>query len=224
MTSTYNKFPDIETYNQFHNPTVTSTNSPYEISFYQTRESLLDIDTYKKFLDNAISRFRRSKTYRHYKGHLMNMGLDRCQFNGNITSEMASIEMHHCILTIYDIAIIITEHVLNTKGDISTFDLVMLLKQEHKNNRVALVMLSLTAHQLEHNTEEFYISPSMCFGDWYKFLEMYKTGISQDIAFKVLFYLKRAIENEDKSLDSDLLVLRNNIIDWSGLNYQVKNI
>lgn len=220
----YNKLPDIETYNQYYNPTIMSPNSPYEISFYQTRESLLDIDTYKKFLDNAISRFRRSKTYKHYKGYLMNLGLDHCQFNGNITSEMATLEMHHCILTVYDIAIIITEHILNTRGYISTFDLVQLLKQEHKNNRVALVMLSLTSHQLEHNTEEFYISPNMCFGNWYEFLERYHTGINQDIAFKILFYIKRAIENEGKSIDADLLNIRERIIDWSGLNYYSKNV
>lgn len=222
--SDYNKFPDIEIYNQFFNPTITSPNSPYEISFYQTKETLLDIETYKKFLDSAVSRFRKSKRYKHYKGYLMGLGLDHCQFNGNITAEMASIEMHHCILTIYDVAIIITEHVLNTKGYISTFDLVQLLKQEHGKNMIALVMLSLTAHQLEHNTEEFYISPSMCFGNWYKFLEKYNTGISQDIAFKILFYIKRAIENEGKSIDSNLLDLREKIINWSSLNNQVRNI
>jgi len=214
--SDYNKLPDIETYNQFINPTITSPNSPYEISFYQTRESLLDIDTYRRFLENAISRFRRSRTYKHYKGYLIDIGLDRCQFNGNITVDMASIEMHHCILTIYDIAIIITEHILNTKGYISTFDLVQLLKHEHKNNRIALVMLSLTAHQLEHNVEEFYISPNMCFGNWYEFLERYNTGITRDLAFKILFYVKRAIENEGKSIDANLLKIRDKILDWSG--------
>lgn len=220
----YNKLPDIDTYNIYKNPTVTSPNSPYEITFYQTRDSLLDIESYKKFLDNAISRFRRSKAYKHYKSYLMDLGLDKCQFNSNISSEMASIEMHHCIITIYDIAIIITEHVLNTRGYISTFDLVMLLKQEHINNRVALVMLSLTSHQLEHQIEEFYISPSMCFGNWYEFLKLYRTGITRDIAFKILFYLKRAIENEDTSQDINLLDVYNSILDWSSLNNNVKNI
>ena len=222
--SNYNKLPDIESYNQYNNPTVMSPNSPYEISFYQTKDSLLDIETYKKFLDNAISRFRRSRTYKNYKSYLMGLGMDHCQFNGNITSEMASLEMHHCIMTIYDIAIIITEHVLNTKGYISTFDLVQLLKQEHKQNKVSLVMLSLTAHQMEHTTEEFYISPSMCFGNWYAFLNDYRMGLTQDISFKILFYMKRAIENEGKSIDSQLLDMRDKILSWSEYNNRTNGV
>ena len=35
--------------------------------------------------------------------------------------------MHHNIINIHDIAYIITEHILNTVGKITTFDLVELL-------------------------------------------------------------------------------------------------
>ena len=119
--------PDIWQYNDV-NPTWQSPNSPFEISFAQTRESLMDIEVFKSFLDNAISRFRHSRTYKHYKAHLMEMGLNRCQFQGNIKSdidqEMATIEMHHNILTIFDVALIITEHMLNVQGATTTFDLV----------------------------------------------------------------------------------------------------
>ena len=60
--------PDIWQYNDV-NPTWQSPNSPFEISFAQTRESLMDIEVFKAFLDNAISRFRHSRTYKHYKAH-----------------------------------------------------------------------------------------------------------------------------------------------------------
>lgn len=209
--------PNIESINLDTNPTLRSPISPYELPFYQTRETLLDVETYKNFLDNAISRFRKSVKYRHYKGHLINMGMDRCQFHGNITSEMATIEMHHNMLTIFDIAVIITEHTLNTKGKISTFDLVQLMKEEHRNNRVQLVMLSLTPHQLYHNNDEFFIHPDMCFGKWIEFLYNYYSGITQDIAFKVLFYLQKALE-KGSSDDASLLDIREKILDWSGLN------
>ena len=78
-------------------------------------------------------------------------------------------------------------------------------------------MLSLTPHQLFHNDPEFFIHPSMCFGDWYSFLNKYKFGITQDIAFKILFYLKKAME-KDGSDDNNLLALRDKIKDWSVLN------
>lgn len=212
--------PDIFTYDD-GNPTLTSPNCAFELPFYQTRETLLDVESYKNFLDNSISRFRHSKTYKHYKSFLMRLGMNRCQFHSNIVSseeqDMATIEMHHNMLTIFDIALIITEHTLNTHGRICTFDLVDLLKTEHTNHRVQLVMLSLTPHQLCHNNPDFFIHPRMCFGNWYEFLERYKYGITQDIAFKILFYLKRAIEN-GSSNDAELLSIRDNILDWSGIN------
>lgn len=213
----FNQIPDIEFYNNNLNPVISSPNSPFEISFYQTRETLMDTDTYSRFLKNAISRFRKSIVYKHYKGFLFGLGMDHCQFHGEISDEMATLEMHHNMLTIYDIAIIITEHTLKTQGMISTFDLVELLRQEHINHRVQLVMLSLTPHQLYHNNPDFFIHPDMCFGNWCEFLNLYNKGITQDIAFKVLFYLKRAIE-EGHSNDADLLQIRDRIMDWSYLN------
>lgn len=219
----YNQFPDIDLNdNNYVNPTLTSPNSFYEISFYLTRDAALDVETYKRFLDNAISRFRRSRTYKHYKGFLVGLGLDRCQFHGNINTGMdVTIEMHHNMLTIFDIAVIITEHVLNTKGYISTFDLIQLLKQEHINHRVQLVMLSLTPHQLYHNNPDFFIHPKMCFGNWVEFLERYNSGLTQDIAYKLLFYLKRA-EDLGESTDNDLLEVRDKILSWNHLNEQLK--
>lgn len=212
-----NTFPDIDCYDDNHNPTIVSPNTPFELPFYQTRETLLDVEEYKHFLDNAIARFRHSRTYSNYKSFLYSLGLDKCQFHGNITSEMASIEMHHNMLTIFDIAVILTEHQLNTIGKITTFDLVELLKQEHTNHRVQLVMLSLTPHQLFHNTKDFFIHPDMCFGRWQEFLELYKDGITRDIANKLIYYLNRAI-SEGKSNDNGLLKLRDDIIDWSMTN------
>ena len=61
--------PDISIeYDDGYNPTITSPNAEFGLSFYQTRFTLMDVDIYKRFLDNAISRFRRSVTYKKYKG------------------------------------------------------------------------------------------------------------------------------------------------------------
>ena len=207
------EFPDIHTYGD-QNPTIVKEGYPFELPFYQTRSTLLDIEAYKAFLDNAITRFRRSKFYKNYKSFLMGLGMNKCQFHGNINSEMATIEMHHNMLTIYDIAIILTEHQLNSVNKICTFDLVELLKKEHRKYRVQLTMLTLTAHQLLHNTQEFFVRPNMCFGNWKEFLELYKDGITRDIAQKIIYFLNRAID-EGESCDAGLLDLRDSILDWS---------
>ena len=149
-----NSFPDIYYDNNLYNPMIYSPSAPYAIFFYQTRETLFsDADTFKRFLDNAITRFRHSETYKHYKGYLIDIGLDRCQMMSNISASMSEtgniIEMHHNGLTIFDVALLLTNHILTTKGKISTFDLVYELKKVHTNNMVPLVMLCKTAHQME---------------------------------------------------------------------------
>lgn len=214
-----NEFPGIDNIsNDINYPVLSSPYSPYVLPFYQTRDTLINPDTYRNFLKNAIKRFRSSKTYKNYKGFLIGLGMDRCQVHGNITNEMATIEMHHNMINILDISLIITEHIINTRGYISTFDLVTLLKREHTNHRIQLVMLSLTPHQLYHNTDGLFIHPDSCIGDWFSFLQEYNQGITLDISRKILRYLDNAIEKGGTDV-SNLLKIRENIYDWSAYNY-----
>jgi len=213
-------FPDIYFDNNYYNPMISSPNAPYAIMFYQTRETLnADADVFKRFLDNAISRFRHSRTYTGYKSYLIELGLDRCQMLSNITNDMATVEMHHNGLTIFDIALIITNHIITTKGKISTFDLVLELKKVHKNNMVPLVMLCKTSHQMVHHNEEFFVPASMCFGFWMNLLEEYKYGITYGIAKKLYYFIKTSIEhNNDPTLNEKLLALNEHIRVWSDYN------
>ena len=193
-----NEFPDLELRKDPVNPTIRSPYVPYELSFYQTKYTLMDIDLYSNFIKNAISRFRKSRCYKNYKSYLMNLGLDHCQLHSNISAEMATIEMHHNMLTIFDIAVI-------------------MLKKVHTSNEVQLVMLSLTAHQLYHNANGMYIHPDMCIGNWPKFLEDYRYGITIEIANKLINYLNYAISLGDTKT-GELLKLRDRIQDWSVMN------
>ena len=210
----YNPLPDIESVRVNNNPILYSPNSTYCIGFYQTRDSLIDADTYRMFLKNIENRVRNSITYKNYKGYLMGNGLDHCQIHGYINSEMASLEMHHAILTLFDIALMISEHYLNQTGYVSSFDIVQTIKDEHRQNNIALVMLTKTPHQLYHNDSSFFIHPDMCIGNWPLLIEKYKDGLTQDVSFKLLYYIKRAIDLGATD-DSGLLELRDKIIDWS---------
>lgn len=222
-----NEIPDIHIeYDDTHNPTIKSPNCLYELQFYQTKESLMDIEVYKRFLENAISRFRHSLTYKHYKGYLIDeIGLNRCQLFGNIDIDTVGgakgIEMHHNFLTIFDIALMITEHVINTTGYISTFDLVQLLKEEHKANRIPIVMLSKTAHQMFHANDTMVLPAKMCFGYWTELIAKYNKGITIEIAQKIINFIKVSLEDDGNLLSDysqNLLKLRDNIIDWSNYN------
>jgi len=191
----YNTFPEVITYDD-KNPVVHSPYATSDLFFYQTKESLADVDTFRNFLKNAESRFRASKEYKAYKAFLIeSLGIDRCQVMGNITTEDADIELHHNVLGLFDICLLITSHVVNTIGIISTFDLVQLLIEEHRQNRVGVTFLCKTAHQKYTNDPNAYIPPEMTFGRWWELLSRYRYGITYDIAAKVINYIKKYQNN-----------------------------
>lgn len=219
-----NEVPDVMvSYDDTYNPTLKSPNSVFEQPFYQTRDTLSDIDYYKHFLENCISRFRHSRTYKNYKHYLYEMGMNHCQLLGNISSDDADIEMHHNFLTIFDITLLITEHLLNTNGYVSTFDVVQLLKEEHKNNDIPIVMLSKTAHQLYHNADGIVLPARMCFGYWYELLRKFNRGITIEIASKVANFVQTSIDfekhyNPEDDRVNSLLGVRNEVYNWSIYN------
>ena len=115
----------------------------------------------------------------------------------------------------------VKSNTINTTGYISTFDLVQLLKEEHKANRIPIVMLSKTVHQMYHNNDDMYIPAQMCFGYWVELLQKYNRGITLNIARKVINYIDRSI-NDNDNLNSaainDLMGLRENIEGWGRYN------
>ena len=217
-----NQIPDIY-YDGSHkfNPCIFSPNAPYAIFFEQTKDVLFsDTDLYKRFIENCIKNFRNMKVYTHYKGYLYDLGLDRCQILGNITNKMASIEMHHNGITIFDIAVCICNHLLNTIDRVTTFDVISHLRRVHTMNMVPLVMLCKTMHQLEHNDDEFYVPVQMTFGDWSRFLEEYKYGITYGISKKIKFWIEKSLQEQIDNcvLNAKCISLNEQIRSWAEYN------
>lgn len=209
------QIPGIVGYMDDENPTLSSPYSPFILQFYQTVDSLNNIEDYRQFLKNVESAFRTSREYKAIKSRLIESGMTNCQIHGNLNSEMVSIEMHHNMLTLFDLAMIITEHMVRTVGRVSSFDVVKLLINAHINNEVLLVMLAKTPHQMYHNNSEFFLPFEMCIGEPWKFLEKYKYGITQDIAYKILRYLRQEEKNNGKINDQGLLNIRDSILSWN---------
>ena len=120
----------------------------------------------------------------------MNKGLNFDQFMRGITDEHADVEMHHQLPTLNMAAIMICETYLNTKGYVTTFDIIKDLEEAHRNNMMNVVMLTSTNHQAYHNDPSAFISLNMGYGDPFLFLEKYKIGLTLDICFKWLLQLK----------------------------------
>jgi hypothetical protein len=187
----YNQYPDIIVYDQ-KNPVLSSPYADTDLLFYQTRDTLQDVDVFRTFIKNAESRFRARPEYKAYKSYLIeSLGINRCQVFGNITTDNAEIELHHNVIGLFDICLLITLHIVNTVGYISTFDLIQILIMEHWSNRVGITFLSKTAHQIYTNDPDAYIPPDMTFGRWWELLNNYRYGITFSIATKVLNYIKK---------------------------------
>jgi hypothetical protein len=213
----FNEFPNIIQYDDV-NPTITSPSELCDIQFYMIKETLLDADLYRQFISNAVMRFRRTRAYKDIKSGLMAAGMDHCQVMGYIKAdEMATVEMHHNIIGIREIAVMITEHIINTVGIISTFDLIQILIEEHRLNNVPIVMLSETMHEKYHSDPNSFLPPSMTFGKWWELLYRYRYGITIDIANRVIWYINKTVNSEDPYKDF-WIQLRKDVKDWSGYN------
>ena len=187
----YNPYPDILSFVESGNVYLHSPNAEYDIPFAMNKDSIMDIDILRNFLKNAEYRFRSSREYKAYKDHLMRLGLTNSSVHSNLNSEMCNIEMHHCILSLFDIALMITWHMVNTVGHITSFDLVQLLILEHRQNNVPVIMLDETSHQMYHSEFDAYFPPEMIFGKWLNLLARYSNGITIDIAKKIIYYIQK---------------------------------
>lgn len=216
-TTNNNNYPDIIKYCDNNNVILENTSSNESVYFLETKDTLSDIEYYGKFITDSINIFRSLKFYKGYKEHLYNSGLDHCQIMHNIDSNMADLEMNHVILTIFDIALLISEHYLNTIGYISTMILINQLRFVHSRNLVPLIMMSKTVHQIYHADDSFYVHPTQVYGKWIELLQTYSYGLTPEICYKVLFYLRKLNINE-LTQTNGLLQIANSLTDWSNLN------
>lgn len=201
-----------------NNPIIADQSQPNAIFFAQTRESLIDTDIYSKFVYSCENNFRRSRFYKDYKCDIMNRGLYRDQMMASITSEMADLELHHHFPTLKQATIMITEHMLNTKGCVTTFEVVRALEEAHRNDWMSVITLSETQHQVFHSNPSNFISITQCAGDGFKFIDKYIDGMTLDISFKLLLQLKLETEYNNKSFSPSMVKARDQILSWQYSN------
>ena len=114
-------------------------------------------------------------------------------------------------------SIILTEHTLNTKGCITTFELISLLEEQHRKNRVAVIMLSETEHQKHHDDPTDFISLKQCFCPHiFDFINLYIDGITLDICYKLLLHLKQE-EQYGESFSPNMARARDQLLNWKHL-------
>ena len=135
-----------------------------------------------------------------------------------ITNDMADLELHHNFPTLKQATIMIIEHLLNTQGCVTTFEVVKLLEEAHRNNWMGVIILSKTQHQVFESDPSSFISLSQCYGNPFRFLDKYIDGMTLDISFKMLLHLKLETEYNNKSYSPNMIKARDQILSWQKYN------
>lgn len=199
------------------NPMIDSPDHPNAIFFAQTKDTLLDTDIYSRFVYSCENNFRRLRFYKDYKSFVMGLGLNRDQNMPAITSDMATIEMHHNLPTLKQATIMIIEHLLRHQGQCTTFEVVQHLEWAHRNHWFDVIMLSKTQHQMHHANPADFISTRQCWGFPEYFIMNYLDGMTLDISFNILLHLKQEIQFGG-SYNPMLIKARDDILNWQRFN------
>ena len=207
-------FPDLNT-----NPVICMPARNDIIMLRHTRESLIDTEEYSRFIYAIENNFRHSAFYRDYKANIYNEGLDFDQQMRGITAEMADIELHHHLPTLKDAAIVLTEYMVNTYGQVDSMDVIKLLKQCHRENIMGTIMLSKSMHQAFHNDPSAFISIKQLRGDPFEFINHYGRFFTLDIAMRFLMQFKQEQQHDYQTYWPQIPRALQQLHDWTMQGY-----
>lgn len=128
------------------------------------------------FIKNVEKMVRGSLEYRKYIGFLKtNLNLTKCRFLENVDVsklKKTHIEMHHYPFTLYDIVEIVTDKVDAEGGILNELVVAEEVMKLHFENKIGLVPLTITVHQLVHEGQLF-VPSTFVHGEYKKFMKEY---------------------------------------------------
>lgn len=216
-----NYLGNIEVTGGKSNPTIDCADSEFIIPFYKDADYFFVLQNFVDFIKSVEALVRKHPQYTQYIGIVREQyGLTKCQVLSHIdtedeTFEHTKIEMHHGpILTLFDLAAIITEWAIQEGKKITTFYIADILIQEHYDNNVQVVMLSKTVHEQVHQGN-VWISINQAFGNLSGFIERYMSGLTSRHIQKINDYLNKSIEMD--SYHNGCLKLSDQVRSWNNI-------
>lgn len=138
----------------------------------------------RKFIKKVESSIRKSIEYTKYLGYLNNeLGIHQDSVKAGITDNNATLEYHHYPFTLYDIVEIVVNKKIMNKEQFNSFSITKEVLQLHYDNKIGLVKLSKTMHELVHSGE-LYIPMDSVFGNVNEFINDYYDYIFPELIEK----------------------------------------
>lgn len=169
---------------EFDNLKIKSNKSIYCESFYFV--DVFDETNLKKFIKSVERTVRSSKEYKRYIENLRTNvhALNYDTVMSNISNTDTALEFHHYPLSLYEISeILILDHLAN-KDNITSFSIAKEIMEYHFKNKIGLVSLTKTNHELAHDGALF-LHKNQIFGKYEEFINEHPNGISMDIRNKI---------------------------------------
>jgi len=166
------------------------------------RNVIVMTDKDKVKLIKTIERIvRSSMEYKQYIAYLRKeIDMTMCSFFTNITnkeSRKVSIEIHHEPFTLFDITQIVLEKWLAESKEINPILIAEEVMKLHYQNKVGLIPISVTVHELVHSGKIF-IPLQNVYGDYIAFLEEYEPYISNDLKeiLEIKLKMSKDVQNQ----------------------------
>lgn len=169
---------------EFDNLKIKSNKSIYCESFYFV--DVFDETNLKKFIKSVERTVRSSREYKRYIENLRTNvhALNYDTVMSNISNTDTALEFHHYPLSLYEISeILILDHLAN-KDNITSFSIAKEIMEYHFKNKIGLVSLTKTNHELAHDGALF-LHKNQIFGKYEEFINEHPNGISMDIRNKI---------------------------------------
>jgi uncharacterized protein YajQ (UPF0234 family) len=212
----FDRDPDI-------GPIVDSDRSMFYLPYFKDEEYFSSYENEIIFYKGVESLVRKHSFYSKYINYLIEVvGINTCQVLSNIEvgdkKQKITFEMHHGpILTLFDIVMVVTNHLrVNGEKKLTTFKVADIVLEEHRLNNIRTVLLTKSVHQQVHD-DNIMLNYNQGYGDTGAFLKKYKDGITRDMAHKINEYIKWSIDND--SFDNDVFKISEDLKRWGNNDF-----
>lgn len=142
-----------------------------------------------KWIKTVEKAVRSSIEYKNYLKYLKEtIDISHCTFFTKLDIndiKGVGLEFHHYPFTLFDIVSIVLEEKINMNEDIDFFEIANEVMELHFTNKVGLVPLSLTLHEMAH-TGYLFIPLKAVYGNYQKFINDYRESISSDLMDRII--------------------------------------
>ena len=131
--------------------------------------------------------------------------MDQCAFfnNVNSSSSKVKIEIHHEPLTLYDITeAVLNKHIVENDGNVNAYEVAEEVMSLHYKDEVGLIPLSITLHEMVHNSDKIMIPLHLVYGNYIKFVEEYEEYMDDKTIKKLEDKIKNTKLLSEKSFDA----------------------